>query len=71
MFMAVSRWRIVDSGVVRPYLFGGVGVSAGTMLNVGDTVTFGPVARYRSLGRFGYALEAGVELAFTLARSAK
>jgi len=49
----------------------GVAVSAGTMMSLGETLSLGPVGRYRSLGRYGYALEAGIELAFRLHRSAK
>lgn len=49
----------------------GVAVSAGTMVKLSDALSLGPVGRFRSLGRFGYALEGGLELAFTLARPAK
>ena len=48
----------------------GVAVAAGTMISLGETLSLGPVGRYRSLGRFGYSLEAGIELAFRLHRAA-
>ena len=49
----------------------GIVVAGGTMISASDAVSFGPVGRYRSLGKFGYALEADLEIAFTLAGGKK
>jgi hypothetical protein len=50
----------------------GVEAAIGTLLPLSDRASLGPSARFRSLGRFGWAVSGGLELSFGLAsRDAK